>query len=279
MNPPAGHDDGDATTQGRPTPAELAALVVASDERYFSLGAERRELPGLDLHVHHGFTDVAAGLVAVGATAAPVTASEVATGLRTAVADLGVPALRAYVTKGTPAQRRAVEQGLRSVAEHRGTEVAMAAPADRIGPPRRPLRLEPITTDADWERKRAVHASDVRAPDGHDVDPDRWVAFERAKADAPSFRPMLLVERGEVVATVALLVSDDLVRLKNVVVAPGRRRQGLATELVRTVAMAHPSAVLGLMAADGSFGHRAYVAAGVGEVGRVDEWLVRADVP
>lgn len=279
MNPPAGHDDGDTTTEGLPTPAELAALVVASDERYFSLGAERRELPGLDLHVHHGFTDVAAGLVAVGATAAPVTASEVATGLRTAIADLGVPAVRAYVTKGTPAQRWEVERGLRRVAEHRGTEVAMAVPADRIGPPHRPLRLEPITTDVGWERKRAVHASDVRAPDGHDVDPDRWVAFERAKADSPSFRPMLLTEEGEVLATVALLVSDDLVRIKNLVIAPGRRHQGLAGELVRTVAEAHPSAVLGLMAADGSFGYRAYLAAGLREVGRIDEWLVPAAAP
>lgn len=257
----------------------VAGEVAATDEQYFALGADRLTVGSLALYVHRRFTDVPAGVVAVGVDPGPDddhdhAADGTLDALVRTVDDLGVRQVRVYASRGQEADRRALTGCLARRSARRSTEVLLAARPGAIAPPGRPIELEPIVDDAGWEAKRAVQRADAASPDGHLVDPDRWHAFERDKAQDPSFAPMVVRAEDEVVGSVSLLAAPSIVRVKNLVVSPAWRRQGMAGEILRAIAARHPEATLGVMAVAGSHGLRAYLRAGADEVGRVDEWTL-----
>jgi GNAT superfamily N-acetyltransferase len=123
------------------------------------------------------------------------------------------------------------------------------------------VELVPICTDADWERKRSLHALNEHGPDGFALDPAKWVGFERAKQDAGYHALHLVVQAGVAVGSVGFHVSGSLLRIKNLVVASAHRRRGVgAATLDAACNLAHSRglAAVGVFAMLGEPGEALY---------------------
>ncbi|MGH7566381.1 MAG: GNAT family N-acetyltransferase [Gemmatimonadota bacterium] len=261
-----------ARTASARTPVELAALLIASDIRYFELGARIDSIAGARLAWMPGLTDMAAGCVVLDADrwATRTDLAEVLDAVEESVAAVGGRQVRLYLEKEDPALAKTLQRrGYRS-RDEMGLLLLQRAPgADRV-------TLQPVENAEAWALKRALHVECPDFPDGHDTVPERWIELEERKAETEGLRPWL-VRVGDVVAGTACTMEQgkELLRLKNNVVHRALRRRGIASAAVAAFGlMAERSGrTLGFFGVSGTPGERVYSRCGMTPVVRWVEWL------
>ena len=262
----------------------LGRALLESDRRYFELGAEVETLEGAQIAWMPG-------MVALPAACVVHRVRPEAIGERTRrwvddvshrTSDLGCTTARVYLDGPAPV----LEEALAAAGYRRRVEVGYVAEGDVPPHPRRvrsDIELRALVDDDGWEAKRKVHAGSEVAADGHAIDSDDWVAFERRKCDTGGMKAFLVEVSGEACGCVATLEGDDLLRAKNLFVRADRRREGIAAEVVRV--LANRAVRLGLPATgtfgiDGRPGDAVYRHLGMTPVVAQIEWsLVLAGIP
>ena len=269
---PGGPAEGPAPSCGAPG-EDLRVLldaVIASDRRYFAAGADAQPLPGAVLLHLPGSAGVGAGTVVwVDDPAAVATSGDWVGQAAQAAAERGAPTLRVYgLPDDGPAADALAAAGL--VARH---ELAYVGPAERTAPC---IDLRPARGPEGRSARRRVAGSATTAPDGHPVEAERFLAGEERRAASGDLDLFVAWEGGEPVAVVGALRSDGLLRLKNLLVRPDRRRRHLAARVTSTMLgwAAEEGRTLGTVALEGEPGERIYRSLGMTIAGRYTEWSV-----
>lgn len=256
-----------------PTPtAKLADALLESDRRYFELGATVEDLDGAELvretgsRTSHGCV---VQRVRPSAIASDPTAwvAEVTRRLRV----LACPIARVYLDR----PEASLERALAAAGYGRRVEIGFVVEGRLAMASRSDLKLREAVDDATWEAKRRLHMAVDVAPDGHVAAPEEWVDFERHKCDTGEMRAFLVEMDGETCGAVATLEGDGLLRVKNLVVHPRRRRQGIAAATVRLLserALDLGLAGTGTFGVQGEAGAAVYAGLGMAPVLRQLEW-------
>jgi hypothetical protein len=207
--------------------------VIASDVRYFELGARIEPVAGARLAWVPGFADLAAGCVVTDAAAWCDGADP---GLDLEACEHRVRALggrlRLYLRGRAPV--------LESVMRRRGYASREEICFVLHGPVAAscPVAIEPVEDADAWETKRVFHARNPDSPDGHEAASARRLELERRKVETGGMRAWLIRDAGdgEVAGTVCTLEHGEILRLKNLLVARDRRRRGIGTSAVAALA-------------------------------------------
>ena len=146
--------------------------------------------------------------------------------------------------------------------------------------------IREVTTPALWRTKRSLHELTPERPDGKAVDAASWVRLERGKVRAGYMSAWLIERSGEPCGAFGLSFTPQMVRFKNLFVAPQHRARGAASAALRLIArevLARGYRTIGCFALAGGRSERLYVKAGFTKVGHQVEWtapaVAAADVP
>ncbi|HYO46220.1 MAG TPA: GNAT family N-acetyltransferase [Gemmatimonadota bacterium] len=260
-----------ATMASAQVPAGLAGRLIASDIRYFELGARIERVAGARLAWMPGLADMPAGCVVLGADrwAARTDATAALDAVEERVATVGGRQVRLYLETDDLALAKTLQgRGYRSRDETGLLLLRRAPGADRVS-------LRTVGDAAGWALKRALHVESPDFPDGHDTTPERWVELERRKSQTGGLTPWL-IRVGDVVAgTACTMEQEDLLRLKNIVIHRALRRRGIASAAVAAFGMMgeRSGRTLGFFGVPGSPGERVYLRCGMVPVVRWVEWL------
>lgn len=230
--------------------------LLATERGYFEAGARRVALLGATLAHMPAFQDVAASAVVHRIHPDGVTPDPLAWLVRVEQITAGVGLARSRLVIDTADSE--LELALAMLGYRRRATVGMLR---RAAPIRRQVTLEPITDDDGWRRKLAVHPSPNDRPDGVTLDPTRWTAFERVKANAGYFTAYLALEHGVPCGAVAAARQGSMLRVKNLVVAPAHRGRGVGAAIMAAmVHLAHDERreTVGAFAPLGGRGERCY---------------------
>ncbi|QDP19210.1 GNAT family N-acetyltransferase [Sphingomonas xanthus] len=246
----------------------LLDRVVETDRVYFELGAQVESLAGASLAWMPGLTDCPASTVIhrVDPDAMMRGGRRWIEQVEQRLADIGVGLARIYCDARGPADNVLREAGY--------TDREELAFVHQFGPDEPQLALRPVTDDADWAMKLALHDALGGSPDGHCNEARDWIALERRKAGT-ALQPYLALSDGKVVGAICGLWGADLLRLKNIVIHPRHRRRALGHAMLASLAGIGRQRGLteqGVFAVGGSSGESFYRALGMREVGRQIEW-------
>jgi GNAT superfamily N-acetyltransferase len=248
------------------------ADLLESDARYFECAAEVQDLDGASLARMPGLEHVAAACVVhrVEPAGLPDDAEAWLDGIERRLGEIGCPRPRVYLQRAVPV----LERALRRRGYRPRDELAMLAAAPGSARPGG-VSLCPIRTEEEWRAKLALHAACPLGPDGHDTAAEEWVEMERRKSETGALEPYLIAAGDAACGTLAVMECGALVRLKNIVMDPSRRRRGIAAQAIRCVlAMAAERGKLavGCFAIAGEAGERLYRRCGFRRAGRQTEW-------
>jgi ribosomal protein S18 acetylase RimI-like enzyme len=249
--------------------APLDDRVIGTDRAYFELGARTRRIAGATLAWMPGLTGCPAGAVVYRVDPDEVAArgGQWVADVEFALAEVGTTLARIYVNRrGT-----LVDGLLRSAGYADRDEIAFVHdfPEAASG-----LTLTPVRSDADWQRKLALHEAAEGPPDGHFIGASDYVSLERAKC-AHGMEMFIAECGGEVVATAGLIAGEGVARIKNIVVHPDHRRQRSGASLLAHMAAigrARGLPTLCLFALADQHGELLYRAVGMSIAGTQVEW-------
>lgn len=250
--------------------------LVLTDTEYFGADAEIvHDVLGTRITVMSGLEDLAAGCLApafdsVAAEADPRMWRQA---FESAVRAVGGGQFRLYVDAPAPnlvAHLLAHDYLMRE-------EVILL----RDGPAKAPenLRLVEVEDSIAWAAKVQLDAVGGTQPDGHSYRADRWAEFEHRKWRSGALRYFIAELDGRPVATMGSMQRGDLIRVKNLVVHPDFRRQGVAGQVCDALqAFFQPTASrCGVFAVAGDAGHRMYERNGFRVIGSVLELHRQSD--
>lgn len=246
---------------------QLLDDVVASDRAYFALGAEVQPLPGAVLLHLPGSAGVGAGTVVwVDDPDVVAKASDWVDAARASAAAVGAPVLRVYGlgTEGRAALRCA------------GGGLVPRQELAYVGARRRGPGIELRAADGEDGRaaRRRVAGRASAAPDGHPIDAEAFLAGEERRAATGELELFVAWIDREPVANVGALRTGGLLRLKNLLVRPDRRREGIAKAVTSTLLgwAEDEGRALGTVALAGDHGERIYRSLGLDLAGSYTEW-------
>jgi GNAT superfamily N-acetyltransferase len=261
----------------------LGRDLVASDSQYFDAGARRYSTGAADLSHLVGFENLGAGCVVhrVREAEIPGEPRRWVRHVEQAITRLGGVQSRWYLDESDVELARVLaELGYRA-----RVELGYVLDADPR-PPRivsgRPLAiaesvaLRAITTPAEWTAKLRIHRHAAAGLDGYAVTPEQWVAMERRKCTAGYMRPYLIERGGRVAGAVNVAICGSILRMKNLIITPEHRRQGVATRFAAGLAQMAATMkcdAAGCFAIVGEIGAQVYPGAGYREVIRQVEWV------
>jgi RimJ/RimL family protein N-acetyltransferase len=256
------------------TDRELFAHALASERRYFGLGASTRSEPGLQLHIAPGFEALPAACVCIlDPPESPGAAMGAIASAEAAFLVSGATWARFYIYE--------MESGLAPVLMAKGyrhrIEIVHGfdpVPDTREASPAGYWR--PVRDEQDWLAKATVHAPPSKASDGYETVAEAWLSLERQRAETGGIEFWLYVEDDLPLATTGLMRTPDRVaRIKNYYVRADRRRKGIGTTaLQRLLLLLHDAGEKAavVLSVEGSIGERLYRSAGAREIGRIHEW-------
>jgi len=257
----------------RPT---LLAEAIETDRAYFEMGASVRTLPGAVLAWMPGFS--ASPAAAVIHRVNPVEVAGAETGwvgqVEEALMEVGASFARIYLD----APDKAVGELLRNAGYVDRDELIFTG---SIPLPSTELKLRPVISEADWARKLAFHREAEITPDGHHNDPSDWVALEKRKCASGMEAFLAEIDR-EPVGAIGAIWRDGLLRLKNIVVHPARRRRAVGQAmLARLSELGRARGVFEqcVLAVRGEVGEYFYRAIGLQPIGVQVEWSKRLGDP
>lgn len=250
-------------------PPSLLARAIETDRDYFELGARIAQLPGATLAWMPDLTSAAPG--AVIQRVDPDTVIEMADEwldqAERALSDVGAVIGRIYLE-----DRHEKIDALFRRADYVDREELIFVHS--FGPPPPGLVLKRVENDRDWERKLRLHQLISTPPDGHETSAADWVTLERRKCDA-GMKAYLVERNGETVGAIGALHGNGVLRLKNIVVHPAHRRQGVGLGMLAHLGTIGASRGISdhcVFAVRGEIGELLYRAAGMRVIGSVVEW-------
>jgi len=213
--------------------AALGEAVIASDRRYFELGARIESVAGARLAWMPGLADLTAGCVVVDAEAWREWADpgQELDAVEDRVRALG-GCVRLYLRGRAPAVEAVMQR--RGYAFREETCFVLRGPIAVS----RAVALEPVEDADAWEIKRALHARSPDSPDGHEADSARKVELERRKVETGHMRAWLIRDArdGAVAGTVCSLEHGGILRMKNLLVDRKLRRRGIGSGAMAALA-------------------------------------------
>ena len=247
----------------------LSELLLESDRIYFEAAAKVYQFNGYTITVMPGIKQIAASCVIQRLNYETITQSwqQWLREVEKKIHNLGVPFVRIYLTKAQvgleqelyqQGYRQKVEVGL--VTEDLSLDSKELELMTAIKPN---IRLYPITSQFDWQKKLQLHLNCSQSPDGH-VNTNNWrdwVEMERQKCDSGVMKSYLVEYKDQICGTVASMDMGDLLRLKNLVINPEWRRLGLAvatTQALKNIAHATNKQRMGCFAVSGDLGEKVY---------------------
>ena len=252
--------------------AGLAADLIATDVRYFELGARIESIAGARLVWMPGLADVMAGCVVLGAETwdRQAIAKPALDAVERRIVECGGTRVRLYLR---PPATTSLADGLRERGYSAREEIGYILPRVIADPKRVSLRR--IEDETGWALKLALHRGSPDAIDGHSTAPERWVELERRKSSPDGLSPWLIEAGGRVVGTVGTIELGGLLRLKNLLVHRDFRRRGVAMAVVAAFGAiaAESDRTLGLFVVEGTPGVAVYDRSGMIPVTRWVEWL------
>ena len=250
-------------------PAVLGQALLATDRRYFQLGAIRRKLPGAEMVWIEGMGDVpAAGVVHRVDLAETVDPGDWVGEVTVALLDAGFRHGRIYLDEPFAPLEVQLAAGGWTMRREPGLVALGNVPR------RTHIELVPVLSHDDWAAKERVHRADGMPPDGHDAPASRWVAMEQVRVATGEMEAWLVIRDGIVCGTVCTMADDTVLRNKNLVVHPDHRRTGVG---LGVLAHLHTMArdrglVLGTFSVAGEDGELLYRAAHMSVVVEQREW-------
>jgi ribosomal protein S18 acetylase RimI-like enzyme len=248
---------------------DLCSRALETDRSYFEMGARLKPLPGAVLAWMPGLTECAAGAVihrVDTAIVGPLAGSWVSAA-ESAFRSAGATLARIYLDAPDPQ----VADLLDNAGYQRREELLFG---HDLPPPSPGLRLHPVRSEADWQRKRRFHEMVEESPDGHPNRACDWVALERCKCRHGMQAYWAEVD-GEVAGMIGLIRGDGIARLKNLVVHPAYRRQSVGIAIMAHAAVISRAEGLPcqcVLAVSGEAGEQLYRAAGMKVIGSQFEW-------
>lgn len=254
-------------------------MLITDDRDYFAAGSRMVPLAGARLAIMDGLAAYAAGAVVLVDDPAPIVADPIAwrDSVTATAAAHGVRHVRFYTsTNEGPMNSALAFAGVKHV-----QEIALVASGEAITDATAQraassCHVRRVATPSLWEQKLAIHLATPETSDGKPMDGNRWVAFEKAKVDAGYMDAYLVEWNGEPAGAFNISRCENLLRLKNVIVAPSRRHHHVATAMVRWLALHGLSLgvrFVGCFALPGSAGLRLYERCGMHQVGLQLEWI------
>ncbi len=259
-------------TAGSYIDQRLALALVESDRRYFEMGARTSQLPLGLLCWMPGLNDLAASCVVhrivseFGADSFERWLAQIETELRARC----IPRIRLYLDDSSPE----IEDVFYRYGLETRSELGFLAPQGYPEPPGN-IQLRQVQTSADWKRKQDLHSQAIEGPDGYTNQAALWVEMERRKCATGNMKCYLVYRDKQVVGAVGTIAEGGLLRLKNIVVDPRLRRQGIALAVVQhlwRMAEADYGCRLGVFGVAGGKGSKLYRRAGLYSVTVQYEW-------
>ena len=254
------------------SPTVFIEELLESDRRYFESAASVEDLSGATLTRMPGLRSLPAACVVHRITSSARNCS-----LRTwldrleaRVASLGYSRMRIYLQDDPPALKALLRQrGYDSTSEIG----FLKEPPQRL--PSGACSFEPVSSAREWAAKLQLHQACPMGPDGYPAPAEAWVDLEYRKTEAGYMEPFLARHDGRVCGTVSVAPATNLLRLKNIVVHPDFRGDGVGTQLVHHVlreARARGYPVVGVFGVEGSPGAALYRSCGFEAVTTQVEW-------
>lgn len=251
---------------------QLVDAVLQSDAAYFRSAAQVEWCSGWQIVYMPGLLSLPAGCtVWPGAEYRrhlEVQAMEIQ------LKDLGCPHARLYQQCPDDAlQQELVRNGYRPAEEIALLNAFTNRPCETHPAP--PIRLVLVQSEQDWKDKLKLHQDIPRGPDNHASQAGHWLQMERAKCEAGFMQPFLILRGEEIAGAVNFAAFGNLGRLKNLVVHPAYRRQGVGAEAASQIAeMARErgKSAAGCFAMAGGQSVNLYRTAGYVPVARQIEW-------
>ncbi len=136
------------------------------------------------------------------------------------------------------------------------------------------MTLREVLTEADWRAKTRLHCEADLGSDGYRCDGALWTELVRAKCATGGKRSFLIEANGEVCGSIGMVEMSEVIRLKNLLISDGKRRRGLGSSAVRTVARlaAAVGKPAGIFAVESGPGEATYRSLGMELVTQQTEW-------
>ena len=254
--------------------SSMADLLLESDRLYFEAGAQLKTMSAAVVAAMPNLAHIPAGCVAHRITDHGVNDWDIwIEHLEQQLKELGCLAPRLYLDDAVPD----LEQILPKRGYSSQIEVGLLDETLTVEKLKTDLAvtLRPILDDIDWQKKLQLHSDKENGPDGHITYPHEWVELEHQKCKTGAMQVFFICIGDEICGTVGCLEVGQLLRLKNLLVHPAWRRQGVAQAAVyalRNRAIRQEKQAFGCFALLDSAGQRVYKRAGLSVVTQQIEW-------
>jgi GNAT superfamily N-acetyltransferase len=253
--------------------AVLVQQLIESDARYFELGASCAALDGAVLAWVPGLAALPAGCVVHRVKPESRTTDQWDEWLRVLeeqLAECGCLRARIYLEHAQPE----LEQVLSLRGYRRRVELLfLGMPAMKSES--RELEIIPFTGTADLPLDGGLHAGALLGSDGYASPPELWSHLMQRKAATGLFHPFIIQHRGVVVGEFALMDMGQILRVKNLLIAPQARGRGWGSAVIQWAggeAVRRDRSAIGVLEVEGSAGAALYQSCGLRVVGQLIEW-------
>lgn len=251
---------------------QLALALIESDRSYFELAARIDQFTLGQLCWMPGLNELAASCVVHRIVSDPSSNPSDAWlhEIESSLLARSIPLARIYLDDSIPE----IDDLLERNGYKNRCEVGFLSPQGHTRAPEN-IQLRPVLSSQLWDLKLALHGESIEGPDGYTNQADLWVEMERRKCEAGEMQSYLVYRQSTVVATVGAIVGDGLLRLKNIVVHPKFRRQGIALGIVQhlwQMAESDHGCRLGVFGMEEGKGSKLYRRAGLYSITKQYEW-------
>lgn len=245
--------------------------VLETDNRYFELATESADLSGARLVWSPGRTSIPLGCVIlrVEEPESDEQALEWLARFEEAILNVNCRLARIYLQK----PNAVLESALTRTGYERRPEVAFVGPAT-APPAGTTVSLQLMTKEADLDKMAEIDAEDSYGPDGHTADNATWNEIIRQKWRTGELSLYFIKDQDEICGTVGAMHAEHILRLKNLVVRPSYRKQGVGRRATLALwKMAFDSGKrLAVFGVPGGGGYATYKSAGLHPTWPQDEW-------
>lgn len=255
--------------------------LFTSEYNYFETGSVIEQIQGCTLAWLPGVESLAAGSVIHRLQERNIdTAPEAWLAIvENRLTALGFERVRIYQR----CQAENLERTLRQYDYQPSVEVALVAKAYNSSLEKAvSIQLRAIESKQDWQARLALQKTLKQGPDGYQSPARLWVDMERLKSDLGYMEPYLVYKKGKVCGAVSIAPTGNILRLKNLLVAPEFRRQGIGREIalsLRTVAYQRSFAAVACFAIDSAPSLMMYQQAGFTPISQQIEWVKSLGAP